>query len=93
MCSRVFLEVKKEQVSFSYEGSSKLALRMSPIYQAKKRITTEKIDETKNIITPQWKIMLIWQFPLDILHAVIYYIILSVSLIFARCSFKKMLGC
>lgn len=51
-------------------------------------------DETKNIITPQWKIMLIHQFPLDILHALIYYIIiLSVSLIFAHCTFKKMLGC
>lgn len=42
---------------------------------------------------PHWKVMLIHQFPLDILHALIYYIIiLSVSLIFAHCTFKKMLG-
>lgn len=43
---------------------------------------------------PQWKVMLIHQFPLGILHALIYYIIiLSVSLIFPHCTFKKMLGC
>lgn len=37
--------------------------------------------------------MLIHQFPLDILHALIYYIIiLSFPLFFAHCTLKKMLG-
>lgn len=49
---------------------SKLALGRSSVYQAE----NSRKDETKNPITLQWKVMLMQQFPLDILHSLIYYL-------------------
>ena len=70
---------------------------MSPIYQAEELTAEKKWDETKNIISfppPPAMENNVDSIPIGYIHALIYYIIiLSVSYIFAHCTFKKMLGC
>lgn len=56
----------------------------------KQKSKQQERNETKNIITPPMENNV----PIGYIHPLIYYIIiLSVSLIFAHYTFKKMLGC